>query len=389
MTGDVRVRPAPAGTEPVSGLAGFRQRYRSDAGEWDRAGRLPTEVLDAVRGNGWLGAAVPAAYGGADLDAMTFGRLCAGLGAVCSSVRSLVTVQSMVADVLARRGDASQRATWLPRLADGTVLAALAATEDTSGSDLAGVRTRIDRIPAGLRITGRKRWVTFGELARVFLVLGVSDAGPTAVLVPRDTPGLTVHPVRGQLGLRAAMLADVALDGAVVPAGNQLAGAGVGLTHVVAAALDHGRFSVAWGCVGMAEACLELSARHAVSRRTGTGVLADRQLVRRLVTDMVAAVTSARLVCEDAARWRQTRPRPDRTMLAKYVAARAAARVTRDAVQVLGAQGCAPGHPAERFFRDAKIMQIIEGADEICQDHVCDAEFRRWAGTATAGQGVG
>ncbi|MEV0326005.1 acyl-CoA dehydrogenase family protein [Micromonospora echinospora] len=387
MTAGVRTGPVRA--EAVPGLAEFGQRYGPEAGEWDRAGRLPTDVLDAVRRAGWLGAAVPAAHGGTELDALTFGRLCAGIGAVCSSVRSLVTVQSMVADVVARRGDASQRDTWLPRLADGTVLAALAATEDTSGSDLAAVRTRIDHTPGGLRITGRKLWVTFGELARVFLVLGVSDAGPTAVLVPRDTPGLTVHPVRGQLGLRAAMLADVVLDGVVVPAGNQLARAGGGLTHVVAAALDHGRFSVAWGCVGMAEACLEISARHAVSRRTGTGVLADRQLVRRLVTDMVAAVTSARLVCEDAARWRQTRPRPDRTMLAKYVAAGAAARVTRDAVQVLGARGCAPGHPAERFFRDAKIMQIIEGSDEVCQDHVCDAEFRRWAATATAGRGAG
>ena len=367
-------------------VAEFGRRYRQAAGQWDRDGQLPGEVLGLLADHGWLGAAVPVAYGGSELDAMTFGRLCAGLGAVCSSVRSLVTVQSMVADVIARRGTRTQRDTWLPPLAKGTALAALAATEDGAGSDLAAVRTRIEPCPDGLRITGRKLWVTFGELATVFLVLGRSDEGPTAVLVPRDTPGLTVHPVRGQLGLRAAMLADVDLDAVVVPSGNQLARAGAGLTHVVAAALDHGRFSVAWGCVGMAQACLDLSARHAVTRQRTGGPLADRQLVRRLITDMVAGVTAARLVCEHAARQRDSRPRPDVTVLAKYTAATTAARVTRDTVQVLGAAGCAPGSMAERFFRDAKIMQIIEGSDEICQTHICDTEFRRHARATVSGR---
>ncbi|OLF14546.1 hypothetical protein BLA60_03225 [Actinophytocola xinjiangensis] len=349
----------------------FAEDHAAAAGEWDRAGALPDEVVRAVAARGWLGAAVPDTHGGRRLDPVSFGELCAGLGGVCSSLRGLLTVQSMVADVIARRGEDHHRA-WLPDLAAGRVIAALAATEDGAGSDLAAVGTRVEPVPGGLRISGRKRWVTFGETAGLYLVLGVTPRGPTAVLVPRDAGGITVEPVRGQLGLRAAMIAHVTFDGVVVPAAHRLGAAGAGLTHVVAAALDHGRYSVAWGCVGMARACLDLSARHAVAR---SGRLAQHQLVRRLVTDMVAGVTTARLLCEHAA----GHPRPDRTMLAKYVAARTAAQVTRDAVQVLGAAGCAPGHPAERFFRDAKLMQLIEGTDEICQTHVCDAEFRRHA----------
>ena len=364
---------------PPPDVVEFGQRHRGAAGRWDQDGRLPIDVIRELAANGWLGAAVPGAFGGSGLDPLALGELCAGLGAVCSSVRSLITVQSMVADAIAHRGTAQQRDTWLPPLAGGTALAALAATEEDAGSDLAAVRTRIEPCPGGLRITGRKLWVTFGGLATVFLVLGRSDAGPTAVLVPRDTPGVTVHPIRGQLGLRAAMLADLDLDAVVVPAENQLSRAGAGLTHVVAAALDHGRFSVAWGCVGMAQACLDLSARHAVTRPSADGTLAGRQLVRRLVSNMVAGVTAARLVCEHAAYQRRAFSRPDTTMLAKYLAATTAARITRDAVQVLGAAGCAPGNAAERFFRDAKIMQIIEGSDEICQTHICDTEFRRHA----------
>ncbi|WP_078621468.1 acyl-CoA dehydrogenase family protein, partial [Streptomyces aurantiacus] len=306
------------------------------------------------------------------------GEACARIGGVCSALRGLVTVQSMVGAALLRWGTAEQRERWLPALARGELLAAFAATETEAGSDLAAVTTAVEEEGDAYTVTGEKRWITFGEVADVFLVLGSAGGRPAAVLVEADRTGVLREPVRGQLGMRAAQLAHVRFDRVRVPRENAVAPPGFGLSHVAATALDHGRFTVAWGCVGMAEACLDAAADHAARRAQGGVVLAEHQLVRSLLGRAAVDSRAARELCLRAARLREAGD-PDaiaETVAAKYAAAHAATAVAGSAVQILGAAGCAPDSPVGRYYRDAKVMEIIEGSAQVSELHIADHLLR-------------
>lgn len=339
----------------------------AEAALWDLSGGFPVHVVKQLADRNWLG--------GTPLE---LGEFCAELGAVCSSLRGLVTVQAMVSAAVSRWGTAAQRARWLPRLAAGEEIAGFAATESGAGTDLTAVSAVIEANCDGLTISGEKRWVTCGGIATVLLVLGMLDGKPATVLVETDRAGVRLEPVQDQLGMRAAHIAHIRLDQVRVPRENLLAPAGFGLSHVVATALDHGRFTVAWGCVGMAEACLRDAAVHATTRLQAGVPLAEHQLVRSMLARAAVDANNARLSCTAAAQSRMDGSTDviARTVMAKYTASRAAAAVSADAVQILGSAGVAPDSRAGRFYRDAKVMQIIEGADQVSELHIADHVLR-------------
>jgi methoxymalonate biosynthesis protein len=356
----------------------FLDTARSGAADWDDVGSLPVELIRGAGRAGLLAADLPHHYGGSGATTLELGELSADVGAVCSSLRALLTVQSMVAAAVLRWGSGAQRENWLPRLASGEAVAAFAATEPGAGTELTAVDTRIDPAGAELRITGRKVWVTFGEVADVVLVLGRLDGAPTAVLVETDRPGLRREPVRGQLGMRAAHVAHLEFDDVPVPRANVVAAPGFGLSHVAGTALDHGRYTVAWGCVGMAAACQRLATGHALSRVQDGVRLADHQLVRAMLARALVEVTAAEQLCRRAAALRASGD-PEwmaATVMAKYAAARAAAAVSRDAVQIHGSAGCGADSSVGRFLRDAAVMQIIEGSEQVNEMHIADHALR-------------
>jgi methoxymalonate biosynthesis protein len=361
--------------------AGFADSVRAEAAMWDAAGQIPADVRRTMAGAGLLGADLPAEYGGLGVTPAELGELSAQVGGVCSALRGLVTVTGMVGAALHRWGTREQRADWLPALVSGEHVAGFAATEAEAGSDLAAVGTLISPDGEGFTVTGRKLWVTCGEIASVFLVLGMLDGRPATVLVEADRAGVLREPVRGQLGMRAAQIAHVQFDRVSVPRSNLVAPAGFGLSHVVATALDHGRFTVAWGCLGMAETCLRLAVRHAAGRTQRGVALADHQPVRSLLARASVDVRAAREICLRAARLRDERSLQAvlETMVAKYLAARTAASVSHTAVQVCGASGCAPDSTAGRFFRDAKVMEIIEGTELVAESYIAGQLFREVA----------
>ncbi|WP_067547977.1 acyl-CoA dehydrogenase family protein [Nocardia crassostreae] len=340
----------------------------SDAAHWDREG-LPAEAIALAARSGLLGADRPAAFGGGGLDALELGRMAATVGYACTGLRSLLTVHGMVAAAVDRWGTGAQREAWLPRLATGATVAALAATEAGAGTELAGVPMTFDADGTDRLISGTKLWVTFGQAAGVFLVLGRTDGGLCTALVERDRPGVHVEPVESGLGLHGARLANIRFDRVRVPAADLIAPPGFGLSHVIGTALDHGRFTVAWGCVGLARACLDDAAAHAATRVQGGTALAEHQTVRATLGRSWADVEGAQAICERAAASRMAgSPRAlIDTIAAKYAAAGTAAAVSERAVQVLGAAGCAPDSRVGRFYRDAKVMQIIEGAQEVAE----------------------
>ena len=345
------------------------ERILPNAATWDREGEMPREAVDDLITAGYLGAVLPRG-GGPGLDPLLYGLLTEEIGRGCSSLRSLMTVHDMVCVTLARWGSAELRREFLPLLASCDVLGALAISEPAIGSDAAGVTLAARREGGDYVLDGTKRWITFGRIADVVLTLAREGDGKlTAFLVDARSTGLTRHPLQVS-GTRAAMLAELRFEACRVPTDRVVGRPGFGFSHVMATALDHGRYSVAWGSVGIAQACLNASMGHASTRRQFGKRLDEHQLVRRLLTEMIAQSQAARLLCCRAGTLRQDGDAgaiPE-TQLAKYFASRAAVSAVNDAIQIHGAWGISEDMPLSRFLRDAKVMEIIEGSSQIIQN---------------------
>lgn len=351
------------------------------ADQYDREERLPTELIEQLARQHYLGAVLPEQFGSLDTDMITFGLLNQELGRACSSVRSLLTVHSMVSYAILRWGNQQHKADWLPRLASGTSIASFALSEPNAGSDARQIETTAERRGDCYVLNGRKKWITFGQVADVFLVFAQYNAKPCALLVERGRPGLVTTPIWGMLGTRASMLAEVQLDQCEVPKHNLLGGMGFGISAVALSALDLGRYSVGWGCVGIGQACLEASLTYASERRQFGSPLKDHQLIQELIANMVTQLKAARLLCYQAGYLKDSGD-PDaiaETLVAKYFASTMAARAANDAVQIHGGNGCSSDYPVQRYLRDSKIMEIIEGTHQMQQIMISQHAFAEHA----------
>ncbi|MGC4897463.1 acyl-CoA dehydrogenase family protein [Micromonospora sp. DT31] len=347
--------------------------------DYERVGRIPEDLLASVSAAGLWAPFLPVDTGGQGCDMLTLGAIHEEVGRGCSSLRSLLTVHTMVAWAVQRWGDDGQRARWLTRLASGAVLGAFCLTEPDVGSDATHISTSAVRRGEDWVLTGVKKWITNGQRADLFLVFARTDRGIAAFLVPRDAPGVEVVPIHGMLGTRSSMLAEIRLRDAVAGPDALLGPDGFAAGMVMTGVLDLGRYSVAAGCVGIVQACLDACAEHATTRHVQGGPLRDLQLIRARLTDMVTDLHAARALCERAGGLKDAGA-PDSlmaTFIAKYFASQAAARHASAAVQIHGAAGCAEDAPTARLYRDAKVMEIIEGSSEIQQITIADEAFRR------------
>lgn len=348
------------------------------AAQWDREEALPRQVIDKLIENRWLGSIVSAEHGGLGLDMVSYGILNEEIGRGCSSTRSLLTVHDMVCQGLLRWGSKVQRERYLGRLAKGEMLGAFALTEPGAGSDAKGIKTTAVPEDGGFVVNGSKKWITYGEIADLFLLFAQLDGKPTAFLIERGTPGFSSTPMRGLLGTRASLLAELTLDNVRIPEEAMVGRPGFGVSHVVGAALEQGRYSVACGSVGIAQACLDECLSYARERQQFEKPLFDHQLVRRMLSDMITNVRAARLLCMRAGYLRDIGDPGSfaETMVAKYFASTTATRAATDAVQIHGANGCRDDFPVSRYFRDAKVMEIIEGSSQIQQVTIARFEFQ-------------
>jgi len=339
------------------------------AGLWDRDQALSAELFQSLGGLSLLAPTVPAPYGGLGMDMMNYGLFSEEVGRCCQSVRNLLGVQGMVAHSLLRFGSAEQKLRWLPRIASGETVAAFALTEPSIGSDAANVTTAAARTDSGYVLNGAKKWISFGMKADVFLVIAQAPGGVSAFVVERGTPGFSTAPIRDLLGLRASMLGELTFEDCEIPVANRIGKEGIGFAWVANTALDFGRYSTACGCVGLAQACLDASQSYSRTRTQFGVPIREHQLVRRLLTNMKANTQAARLLCYHAGTLRD-KASPDAiqaTMLAKYFASTHVAQAAADAVQIHGAQGIGSNYPVQRFLRDSKVMEIIEGTTQIQQ----------------------
>jgi len=362
------------------------------ADEHDRQQATPPELIERMAKMGYLGGIVPAQYGGGGMDALTWGLLCEEVGRGSASLLSLLTVHGMVCQALIKWGTDAQRQRWLPLLATGERIGAFALTEPNVGSDAASIESTATAEGENWRIDGRKRWISFGQAANLLLVIAKVEGKAAAFLVERGTEGFSTEPITGMLGFRAAMLADVFLDGCRVPGDHLVGRVGFGFSHVAGAALDHGRFCVAWGCLGLARGALEASLAYTSERKQFGAPLKNHQLIQELVADMITQVGAARALCRQAAALKQAGDPAliMETSIAKYFTSRVAVKAASDAVQIHGANGCSDRYPVQRYLRDAKIMEIIEGSNQMQQIIIAKHGYHafRFNKQATRGEGA-
>ena len=340
---------------------------RPEAGDFDRRGCIPDDLLTRMSDAGLWAPFLSSAQGGSDVDMVTLGHIHEEVGSGCSSVRSLLTVHTMVTWAVRRWGTEEQRELWLPRLASGTALGGFCLSEPEVGSDAVRIRTTAERTAGGWRLNGTKKWITGGQRADVLMVFARTGLGIAAFLVPSDTPGVEREPIDTILGTRGSMLAEITLSDVGVGPDALLGPDGFAAGMVMSGTLDLGRFSVAAGSLGILAACLKECVAYTSRRTVQNTPLRDFQLIQAKITDMVTDLQAGRLLCERAGRLKDEGDAATimATWVAKYFASTAATRHAAEAVQIHGANGCSSDYPVERLYRDSKVMEIIEGTTEL------------------------
>ncbi|MBW4569117.1 MAG: acyl-CoA dehydrogenase family protein [Tolypothrix carrinoi HA7290-LM1] len=354
------------------------QEICPDAGEWDRKEFTPPKLIIKIAERGFLGAILPHEYGGQGMDMITYAILNEEIGRGCSSVRSLLTVHNMVAHALCKWGNKFQKQYWLPKFASGEMIAAFALSEPNVGSDAKSVETTATLADDAYILNGQKKWITYGQIADVFLVFAKCEGKPTAFLVEKNSPGLSVKPMSGILGVRASMSAELQFNNCHVSLENLVGKLGFGFSYIAATALDYGRYSVASGCVGIAQACLEACIKYTNERKQFGVYLKEHQLIRQMISQMIANVKAARLLCYQAGYLKDINDPNSimETSIAKYFASIVATKIANDAVQIHGGNGCSSEYPVERYLRDSKIMEIIEGSTQIQEITIADSGYQ-------------
>lgn len=334
----------------------------------EESATFPRDVFRMLGRAGLLGLPYPEEYGGGGLPYEVYLQVLEEIGAVWSSVGVGVSVHALSCFGLATRGTDAQRAQWLPDLLGGELLGAYCLSEAHAGSDPAAMRTTARRIGDEYVLDGAKAWTTHGGEADFYKVMArTSDdrQGISCFLVPADAPGLVADPPERKMGLTGSTTATVRFDGVRVPVERRLGEEGEGL-RIALAGLDSGRLGIAAVATGLAQGALDAAVAYARERETFGRRIIDHQGLSFVLADMEAAVASARATTLHAARLRDAGlPFSREASVAKLVATDHAMKVTTDAVQVLGGAGYTKDFPVERYMREAKVMQIFEGTNQI------------------------
>jgi alkylation response protein AidB-like acyl-CoA dehydrogenase len=342
------------------------------AEQWDREQRIPDSVISKLAQCGYLGCSLPPDYGGQGWDIVTFGLLNEAFGRGLPALTGVLTVQAMVSMALLKWGTLEQKRKWLPPLAKGEMIGAFAMTEPGAGSDIQSLVTEFSQSSEGrsLILNGNKKWISCAQFASVFLVFGTLGRHSVACMVPRKTPGLRVEPISDLMGFRAAGLAQLHFQDVEVPSANLIGKPGFALSHVAQVGLHYGRISTACSALGLLRGCFEESIAHAAMRKIGDKTVGRIGMIRSLIARMGTNLEAGSFLCYNACRAEDDHlPEVfEKTLMAKYFTSRAAVRAASDAVQIKGASGCHGSSPVSRYYRDAKIMEIIEGTTQIHEE---------------------
>ena len=337
----------------------------------DRSETFDADLARRLGDMGYLGAPVAEEHGGRGLDYVSYGLIVEEVGRGDSAMRTVVSVQtSLVCGSIERWGNEEQKGRWLPSLCSGEAFGCFGLTEPDTGSDAASVRTRAEKIDGGWRINGQKMWISLGNVAEVALVFAQTDPGQghrgmACFLVPTESEGFSSQEVHGKLGLRASDTASLALDGVEVGDEALMGEVGDGF-KIAMSALDSGRYSVAAGCVGICQGCVEASVAYSTERKQFGVPIASFQLVQEMIADMIVRRDAARLLVRRAGELKDAgEPSTIETSVAKLYATESSVECANLAIQVHGGSGYVDDHPVERYLRDARVTTLYEGTSQI------------------------
>ncbi len=348
-----------------------REVIRPRAAELDEKQEFPWDAVRVFAENGILTPLLPEKYGGIGADYLFFCKILEEIARACASSALLLIAQADGMLPILFGGSEAQKEAHLPGLARGG-LAAFAATEPDAGSDVLAMKTRA--VPEGDHyvMNGRKCFITNGSVADVITVYAYTDPekgprGISAFVVEKGTPGLVYGKNENKMGMRGSINSELIFEDMAVPGGNLIGGEGDGVSNMMAA-LDTSRLFAAAQAVGLAQGAIEEAVRYSGERVQFGRPIARHQAVQFMLADMVAATEAARLLTYQAARHldhgngHQARKY---CAMAKFTASDTAMKVTTDAVQVLGGYGYMKDFPVERMMRDAKLIQIYTGTNQI------------------------
>jgi alkylation response protein AidB-like acyl-CoA dehydrogenase len=339
------------------------------AGDYEARGEFPREVLRMLGKAGLLSLPYGEEFGGGAQPYEVYLQVLEELARAWLSLGISVSVHSLACYPVAAFGSREQQEKWLPGMLGGDLLGAYCLSEPDSGSDAAALATKAVLDGDAYTVTGTKAWITHGGVADFYNIMvrtgGEGARGISCLVTAADTPGLSAAPPEKKMGATASRTAQVILEGARVSASDRVGDEGQGF-KIALAALDSGRLGIAACAVGLAQAALDEAVAYAKERKQFGRTIGEFQGVSFMLADMGAAVVSARATYLAAARLRDAGlPFSKEAAIAKLVATDAAMKVTTDAVQVLGGYGYVQDFPVERYFREAKVLQIVEGTNQV------------------------
>ena len=341
--------------------------------ERDRGHVSDRSLLEKMGAAGILGVAIPAAYGGSGTDYISLGLVCEELERADTSARVVMSVHSGLHSLtILQWGTEEQKLRWLPKLASGEKVGAFALTEPDAGSDAVNIKARARRDGDSYVLNGEKTWISLADYADQFLVVAVTDleasskaAGLSAFIVDRKLPGFSSRPIKGKLGVRAGNTGQLFFDNVSVPVECRLGEEGDGF-RVAMSALDHGRYTVASGSVGIVTACLDACVKYCHERKVGGEEIGRKQLVQQMIANMAAGRDMGRLLYYKVGWMKNVGLRHTREVsLAKWQNCNFAFQAAHDAVEIHGAYGYTDEFPVERYFRNSRGAMIYEGTREI------------------------
>ncbi|MFG2776067.1 acyl-CoA dehydrogenase family protein [Streptomyces sp. NPDC048350] len=369
-----RLLPTPEAADLIALTREIADKELSSRVDEHEAAETYPEGLFATLGRaGLLGLAYPEEYGGGGQPYEVYLQVLEELAARWAAVAVATSVHTLACHPLHSFGTPEQKERWLPAMLAGETIGGYSLSEPQAGSDAAALACKAERVDDGpngaaYRVTGTKAWITHGGKAGFYALFARTAPGSHGIscfLAPGETEGLSFGKPERKMGLQAVPTTSAHWDGALLDADRLIGDEGQGL-QIAFSALDSGRLGIAACATGLAQAALDAAVAYANERTTFGRKIVDHQGLGFLLADMAAAVDSARATYLDAARRRDLgRPFSRQASVAKLTATDAAMKVTTDAVQVLGGYGYTRDFPVERYMREAKIMQIFEGTNQI------------------------
>ncbi|HKY66871.1 MAG TPA: acyl-CoA dehydrogenase family protein [Acidimicrobiales bacterium] len=372
----VATSPAPAGTDPdvrreiVETVRRFvTNEVLPVASELEHADRFPAEIVEQMKALGLFGVTIPESYGGLGLDLLTYIGIIEELAAGWMSLTGIVNTHTMAATLIMAHGTDEQQQRWLPTMATGERRGALSLSEPDAGSDTRNIACKAQRDGDEYVLNGTKAWVTNGERAAVVALAARTDEGISAFVVEKEPgpafEGISVAKQVGKLGYKGVETVEMAYDDHRIPAANLVGEAGRGLPQILGV-LEVGRINIAARAVGVARAAFDAALAYAQQRTTFGKPIAEHQAIQLKLADMATRLEAARLLTRNAAERKAAGLRCDvEAGMAKLFASETALELATEAMRIHGGVGYTTELPVERYYRDAPLMVIGEGTNEI------------------------